>query len=239
MGTKRILQGAALLLAVGVVALTGSRTPADPAPPGKADAALAEKVQKLIRQLGNDQYKVREEAGKQLVEIGRPAVPALREAMKGDDVEVKHRAGRILDTIRTSMPYLLESLKGTDKVERKEAAEVLEHLGAEGKQAVPLLVEVLKDKDDEVRDAAILALIAIDPENKAIADAGPSKAHVMGKYAKLLRRISVPQDKANYTEFNDYGHYPATDYAGYTGIPEGYWVYVYPNWYIWGELKKK
>src|SRR5262249_4890714 len=155
-----------------------------------------------------DQYKVREEAGKQLTEIGPPAVPALRQAMQSPDVEIKHRAGRILDAIRTSMPYLLESLKGTDKAERKEAAEVLEHLGAEGKEAIPALVAVLKDKDEEVRDAAILALIAIDPENKAIADAGPAKAHVNGKYAKLLRRINVPQDKANYTEFRDYGHYP-------------------------------
>jgi HEAT repeat protein len=228
-----------MLLAFSVVALMASWAQGDPAPAAKTDATLTEKIQKLIRQLGDDQYKVRDEAGKQLIEIGRPAVPALREAMKSDDVEVKHRAGRLVETIRTSMPYLLESLKGTDAVERKEAAEVLEHLGADAKEAVPLLIALLKDKEEEVRDAAIMAMIAIDPENKAITDTGPSKAHVNGKYAKLLRRISVPQDKASYNEFNDYGHYPATDYAGYTGIPEGYWVYVYPNWYIWGELKKK
>jgi hypothetical protein len=239
METNRIRRVLTLLLTAGVVAWTSSLSPADPTPPAKADATLTEKVRKLIRQLGDDQYKVREEAAKQLTEIGRPAVPALRAAMQSDDVEIKHRASRVFDTIRTSMTYLLESLKGTDKAERKEAAEILEHLGADAKEAIPALIEVLKDKDEEVRDAVILALVAIDPENKAIADAAPAKAHVMGKYGKLLRRLKVPQDKANYTDFNDYGHYPATDYAGYTGIPEGYWVYVYPNWYIWGELKKK
>ena len=28
-------------------------------------------------------------------------------------------------------------------------------------------------------------------------------------------------------------------YAGYRDLPTGYWVYVYPNWYIWGETKKE
>jgi hypothetical protein len=83
-----------------------------------------------------------------------------------------------------------------------------------------------------------MALLSIDPDNKALADTVVLKASVQGKYSKLLRRIHVPNDKANYTEFNDYGTYPATDYAGYQGIPAGYWVYVYPHWYIWGEQKK-
>src|SRR5262249_49838353 len=131
------------------------------------------------------------------------------------------------------------ALKDDDSAVRKEAAEVLERLGDKAKEAVPALVEALKDKNEEVREAVTMALIAIDPDNKAPADTSALKASVKGKYTKLLRRIPVPQDKANYTEFHDYGQYPATDYAGYQGIPAGYWVYVYPHWYIWGELKQK
>jgi hypothetical protein len=104
---------------------------------------------------------------------------------------------------------------------------------------VPALVEALKDKDEAARDAAVMALIAIDPDNKAIADAAPRKASVNGKYRKLLKRINVPQDKNGYGEFSDYGAYSGTSYAGYNNLPAGYWVYLAPHWYIWGEVNNK
>jgi hypothetical protein len=69
-----------------------------------------------------------------------------------------------------------------------------------------------------------------DPKNKA-------KASVNGKYSKLLKTIEVPQDKGSYGEFSDYGSYSSKSYAGYNDLPAGYWVYVYPHWYIWGEMK--
>jgi hypothetical protein len=74
---------------------------------------------------------------------------------------------------------------------------------------------------------------------EAIPEAVLAKASVDGKYRKLLRRIKVEDDKQAYGEFNDYGRYTATSYAGYNDLPAGYWVYVYPHWYIWGELKDK
>jgi hypothetical protein len=70
-----------------------------------------------------------------------------------------------------------------------------------------------------------------------VVDRGLAKARVGGKYAKLLKRIKVPADKATYRDFTDFGFYQATDWAGYTNLPAGYWVYVYPYWYIWGEAK--
>jgi hypothetical protein len=63
------------------------------------------------------------------------------------------------------------------------------------------------------------------------------KASVNGKYSKLLRVINVPQDQGAYGAFNDYGYYTGTSWAGYNNLPVGYWVYVAPNWYIWGESK--
>jgi hypothetical protein len=197
-----------------------------------------QEIKILVEQLGDDHFKVREAATAKLIAIGRPAVKAVRAALKSKDAEVQHRARHVLDTIHASVANLIEDLKDDDAAVRKEAAELLEPLGPKAKPAIAALVEALKDKEEPVRDAVLGALLSIDPENKAIADAAPSKARVNGKYSRLLRRLKVPQDLQNYTEFRDYGEYPATDYAGYTKIPAGYWVYVYPHWYIWGEIKR-
>ena len=62
---------------------------------------------------------------------------------------------------------------------------------------------------------------------------------LLGLLFRLLRRVHVPTDSANYGEFRDYGKYGAiADYHGEKSIPEGYWVYVFPYWYIWAEQAK-
>jgi hypothetical protein len=61
------------------------------------------------------------------------------------------------------------------------------------------------------------------------------RASVQGKYRNLLFAISVPQDVRTYGPFNDYGDSATTAWGGYSGLPRGYWVYVYPYWYVWGE----
>jgi RNA polymerase sigma factor (sigma-70 family) len=62
------------------------------------------------------------------------------------------------------------------------------------------------------------------------------KASVNGKYRRLLLKIDVAKDKSAYTEFSDFGYFGAMDsYAEFKKLPAGYWVYVYPHWYIWGE----
>lgn len=64
------------------------------------------------------------------------------------------------------------------------------------------------------------------------------KASVNGKYRRLLKKIEVRGDYGSYGEFRDWGHYEGTSYAGYSDLPAGYWVWVYPHWYIWGDLVK-
>jgi hypothetical protein len=64
-----------------------------------------------------------------------------------------------------------------------------------------------------------------------------STASVNGKYSNLLYTLNVPQDKGSYGDFYDWGYYTGTSYAGYNNLPAGYWVYVYPNWYIWGNTR--
>jgi hypothetical protein len=62
------------------------------------------------------------------------------------------------------------------------------------------------------------------------------KARVNGKYRMLLRQIKVPDDFKTYSIFRDYGLRQKSQYAGHTDLPKGYWVYVYPYWYIWRDL---
>jgi Ca-activated chloride channel family protein len=56
-----------------------------------------------------------------------------------------------------------------------------------------------------------------------------------GRYAELLDKISVPEDKDRYGTFFDLGYQPAKTYGQNPDLPAGYWVYVAPHWYIWGE----
>lgn len=62
------------------------------------DPKIKDEVQKLIADLGAEKYSVREAAEKRLLELGRLAVPALKEAAKpaNKDLEVVFRAERIL-----------------------------------------------------------------------------------------------------------------------------------------------
>jgi hypothetical protein len=69
-------------------------------------------------------------------------------------------------------------------------------------------------------------------------DGDLKKASVGGKYSRLLKKIEVKDDRKAYTDFADYGYSATPTWAGHEDLPSGYWVYVYPNWYIWGESAK-
>ena len=71
-------------------------------------------------------------------------------------------------------------------------------------------------------------------------ETGPSadevKASVSGKYSNLLNVLYIPGDQGSYGDFYDWGYWTGDSWGSYTNLPPGYWVYVYPNWYIWGNL---
>jgi hypothetical protein len=66
-----------------------------------------------------------------------------------------------------------------------------------------------------------------------------AKATVDGKYRTLLKQIKVADDVAVYGELNDWGAWTGTTWGGHADLPAGYWVYVYPCWYIWSEQVKE
>lgn len=62
------------------------------------------------------------------------------------------------------------------------------------------------------------------------------KARANGKYRMLLTQLKVEQDREEFGDFHESGLVGRPRYAGYTNLPGGYWVYVYPYWYIWRDL---
>lgn len=62
----------------------------------------------------------------------------------------------------------------------------------------------------------------------------PEAAHVAGKYSQLLKILPCAADQENYGDFADSGYFEATPWCGQQA-PAGHWVYVAPNWYIWGQ----
>src|SRR5690348_2318877 len=80
----------ALALALGLAAVTA-------APAAEAPKVSAERIAKLVKQLGSDDFDERDKATKELEEIGAPALEALRKAAKDGDTETKTRAAAILE----------------------------------------------------------------------------------------------------------------------------------------------
>jgi uncharacterized protein YegL len=69
--------------------------------------------------------------------------------------------------------------------------------------------------------------------------AAATDSTVGGKYKSLLRKLHVPGDSEKYGQFTDYGHADTKSYAGSDNLPEAYWVYVAPYWYLWAETTHK
>ena len=60
-------------------------------------------------------------------------------------------------------------------------------------------------------------------------------AQVGGKYSGLVAVLRVEEDRAHYGEFCDYGYWPGGVYRGRENAPQGYWVWVAPNWFVWSR----
>ena len=78
-----------------------------------------------------------------------------------------------------------------------------------------------------------LALLSSSP----LPPAEEKAASVEGKYQKLLRVMTMPQDAERYGDFNDWGWWSGTEYQGHEGLSPGYWVWVKPRWYVWASQR--
>ncbi len=70
-----------------------------PPPVIKITPELEKEIKRLIEQLGNDNWQIREQATKKLIEIAEPAIKYLKESENHSDPEVQLRVKLILDEI--------------------------------------------------------------------------------------------------------------------------------------------
>jgi HEAT repeat protein len=109
-----------------------------------------EKIEGLIRQFGDDSFKVRHKATTDLLAIGVPALPFVRRALANPDEEVKERVRDCIATLeKDAKPSVSNS-----------AARLLRLRGTA--EAVPILLAYLPDADNEaVEDEVCLALAVL------------------------------------------------------------------------------
>ncbi|WP_435010742.1 hypothetical protein P12x_002021 [Tundrisphaera lichenicola] len=68
------------------------------------DPRLQDRAKILVKQLGDDSYKIRESAEARLLELGPVSVPSLEDALKDQDVEIAFRAERLLLKLNRPVP---------------------------------------------------------------------------------------------------------------------------------------
>ena len=95
-----IRAGLVFLLMVAVLSVSGRVAAADATEPPKKEAVSADRVAKLIRQLGDKDYFVRQRAEDELARLGFEAFDALNAATTDDDLEIAARAKYLLRLMR-------------------------------------------------------------------------------------------------------------------------------------------
>jgi hypothetical protein len=83
--------------------------PATPA--SVVDAKLIDRIERLVGELGDPQFAVREAATNGLMEIGPPAVGSLRRALKSEDAEVRARAQLLLRAIPDAQGEVVDGVR--------------------------------------------------------------------------------------------------------------------------------
>src|SRR5262249_48277737 len=93
--------------------------------PGKETEA--EKIARLVKQLGDHAFAKREAASKELDAIGEPAVAALHKAASSDDLEIRRRAEQLIGSIaaRTAKKELAK-YQGTWQVDPDGSKVIIE-----------------------------------------------------------------------------------------------------------------
>jgi HEAT repeat protein len=125
---------------------------------------------------GLDDFEVSMEGISGLIALGeaaKPALPRLAELMDGEDGDLALRAMiGTLGTGRDALPYLIMGLTNQFPAVRSEAANYVTgewsaQFPGERKRAIPQLLTLLKDPDENVRMAATNGLKIIDPQAAA------------------------------------------------------------------------
>jgi HEAT repeat protein len=174
---------------------------------GTHGASAAAGVPALIRALRDPDSIVVGETVNALRKIGEPALPALVQALQGQDVKLRHQAAvalsRIAPTDPVAVKALIKALKDSSADVRRRAALALENAGKVGNPCVGVvvgLIGALTDRDGTVRMSAAVTLGNIGADAREAA--GPlsdllkdDDARLRAAAADALRKINAVKSK--------------------------------------------
>ena len=151
------------LIAFLLLALPGAACAHDPfADPQPAD------VPQLIEYLGD--ANLRQGAARALVSIGPPAVPALKQSLQADNLDIQiwsaYTLGELGSAAASSTDQLIAALDATDMDLRAVSARALGRIGVADAETVAALAEALSDDESRVRKWSAEALGRLGPAGK-------------------------------------------------------------------------
>jgi len=139
-----------------------------------------------------------------LKHIGKPAVPALMNALDHDWISSRYLSVQALGEIgadaREAVPALVKALGDDDEGVRADAASALRKTKA-GKEVIPALLNALRDDDERVRRYVTIALECIGPGEQEVITAligalGDGAWPVRGVAAQQLGEIGPGAKRA-------------------------------------------
>ena len=156
-----------------------------------SSAGHSDEIAKLIKELGDEERIVNLNAIEALAEIGKPAIPALIEALKDGDSNVRSNAAKTLGKIgpaaKDAVPALIYAL-GDDK--ESVSDNVYDALRKIGTSVIPELIKALGSTDDLIRLHASIG-IGRRLYNPNVKDAVPVLLKVLGDENKFVRWATV------------------------------------------------
>ncbi|MHC4135237.1 MAG: HEAT repeat domain-containing protein [Planctomycetota bacterium] len=154
----------------------------------------------LIRRIATADNEVARMLAEALAGVGAPAVPALREALRADDVRTRLRAVTALQFAgrhaAEALPDLIDLMRHKDAALRRQASVAVRRLGPWGAAFVPELLDRLRGADDQARWVAAQVLGLIGPAAReaipALKEMREAESERMKDVAsQALRRIDV------------------------------------------------
>jgi HEAT repeat protein len=170
-----------------------------------ATGAEEPRVERLVRQLGSEKFEDREQAAKDLIDIGAPALEAVRRAAASPDAEVARLAKECIETIEHNVKVagLLRQLRSDMQEDRLAGARGLREMEKRVAEIVPALAEMLDDPRIEVREATAGVLYLAGPKAemalpkllRILADNSPGTTSLRWRVIIVLEKMGPPGRK--------------------------------------------
>jgi len=157
--------------------------------PPPLDGAARKKLEKLIKDLSSDSFRVRDAASEGLVALGKPALPRLREATKSKDPEVSDRAGVAIERINEGDEEyrLVVELRKTKAASLVVIDEIIRERAEKLKKAQSERKGLRDEKERKAKDAEVAELERVSETLQSLRDRVVMKDHLK-EAVELLKK---------------------------------------------------